>query len=82
MEGLHNDLIEQNGQLDPALVATGNAQQPKPTDVSSVSLSSPEQSEPDSDFAHDGTGIEAGSSRPGTSDDEASDDSLYGANKR
>ena len=48
----------------------------------SPSLSPPEPSEPDSEFGVEEAGAEAAYSRPGSSQDEASDDSTYGAARR
>ena len=81
MEGLHSDLPEENGRPHLGLVAMDATEQLKTAYASSISLSSPDKSEPDSDFAGDGAGTDAGLSRPGSSDDEASD-STYGAAKR
>ena len=82
MEGVQSDLPEQNGQPDSSFAAMVSVEPSKPAYASSVSLSSPEQSEPDSDFATDGAGTAAGPNRPGSSGDEVSDDSTYGAAKR
>ncbi len=82
MEGSFSDLPEQNGQPEAEIAPLADILQAKPTYVSSASLSSPEQSEPESDFATGGPGTEADLSRPGSSDGEASDDSTYGAAHR
>ena len=82
MEGLSSDLPKQYRQPEADDALLGQGLQQKPDHASSVSLSSPEQSEPDSDFATDGADPEAGLSRPGSSDGEASDDSTYGAAHR
>ena len=82
MEGLSSDLPEPHRQPEADDALLGQTLQQKPDQASSVSLSSPEQSEPDSDFATDGAGQEARLSRPGSSDGEASDDSTYGAAHR
>ena len=79
MEGLSSDLSGQNGQLEAGTALVEQSLQPQAAYTSSVSLTSPEQSEPDSDFATDGAGTEAGLSRPGSSDGDVSDDSTYGA---
>ncbi|DBA82749.1 hypothetical protein WJX77_007341 [Trebouxia sp. C0004] len=79
MEGLSSDLPGPHRQPEADNALLGQILQQKPDHASSVSLSSPEQSEPDSDFETDGAGPEAGLSRPGSSDGEASDDSTYGA---
>lgn len=59
-----------NGRPDPKYFRT------------SPSLTPPEPSEPDSDFGIEEAGAEAVHSRPGSSEDEASDDSTYGAARR
>ena len=82
MEGLATDLSQRNGQYNVALGQSNGVEHFQPALTASVSLSSPEQSEADSDFATDGAGTEAGHSRPGSSDEYASDDSLYGAASR
>ncbi len=80
--GLSSDLPESHRQPEADDALLGQTMQQKPAHASSVSLSSPEQSEPDSDFETDGAGPEAGLSRPGSSEGEASDDSTYGAAHR
>lgn len=82
MEGLSSDLSQQNGQLEASAAVLQQSPQHQAVYASSVSLTSPEQSEPDSDFATDGAGTEAGLSRPGSSDGDVSDDSTYGAVNR
>lgn len=82
MEGMSSDLPEHNGQPGVELVPLDTTMQAKPSYASSISLSSPEQSEADSDFATYGAGTVTGHSRPGSSDGEASDDSTYGAAHR
>ena len=82
MEGLHSDLPELNGQLERGTSTVVTAGATEPNYASSISFSSPGHSEPDSDFASDGVGRAPGQHRPGSSDDEASDDSTYGAKKR
>lgn len=82
MEGLLSDLPEQNGQLQHGTETVDTAGATEPGYASSISFSSPGHSEPDSDFATDGVGRVTGQHRPGSSDDEGSDDSTYGAKKR
>lgn len=81
MEGQHSDLPEETGQPDLGLLVMDTVEQPRTAYASSVSLSSPDKSEPDSDFAGDGAGTDAGLSRPASSDEEASD-STYGTAQR
>lgn len=82
MEGLWSDLPEQNGQPDHGTVPTDAVRPNESGYASSISFSSPGRSEPDSDFATDGAGRGAGHRKQGSSDDEISDDSTYGATKR
>lgn len=82
MEGLLSDLPEQNGQLEHGIATLDTAGATEPGYASSISFSSPGHSEPDSDFATDGFGRVTGQKRRGSSDDEGSDDSTYGAKKR
>ena len=82
MEGLSSDLPEPHRQPEADNALLGQTMQQESVHASSVSLSSPEQSEPDSDFETDGDGPEARLSRPGSSEGEASDDSMYGAAHR
>lgn len=82
MEGFLSDLPEQNGQLEPGTATVGTAGATEPNYASSISFSSPGHSEPDSDFATDGVGRVTGQRMPGSSCDEGSDDSTYGAKKR
>lgn len=82
MEFLWSDLPEQNGQPDHGTVALDAVRPNESTYASSISFSSPGRSEPDSDFATDRAGTKAGHRKPGSSDDDFSDDSTYGAAKR
>lgn len=82
MEGLAQDPLQHSYHPLEHVNGDANGHLHARASQLSPSLSPPEPSEPDSDFGVEEAGAEAAYSRPGSSQDEASDDSTYGAASR